>query len=65
MPFFAVRRNCSAAIPPAPQQDVAVNTASSGDDDSAGFVISWQAHLGNASSPVRGQCRFGERACKL
>jgi hypothetical protein len=65
MPFFTVRRNCSAAIPPAPQQDVAVNTASSGHDDRAGFVISLQPHLGNASSPAREQCRLGERACKL
>jgi hypothetical protein len=65
MPFFTVRRNCSAAIPPAPQQDVAVNTASSGQDDRAGIVISLQPHLGNVSSPAREQSRLGERACKL
>jgi hypothetical protein len=62
MPF---RRNCSAAIPPAPRQDVAVNTASSGHDDRAGFVISLQPHLGDASSPAPEQCRLKERACKL
>jgi len=33
MPSFAVRRICSAAIPFAPQQHVALNTPSSGHDD--------------------------------
>jgi hypothetical protein len=65
MPFFTVRRNCSAAIPPAPQQDVAVNTASSGHDDCPGFVISLQPNLSTTSSPAREQCRLGESACKL
>jgi hypothetical protein len=55
MPFY----------PPAPQQDVAVNTASSGHDDRAGSVISLQPRLGNASSQAREQCRLGESACKL
>jgi hypothetical protein len=65
MPSFAIRRNCSAAIPSVPQQDAAVNTASSGHDDRAGSVISLQPRLGNASSQAREQCRLGESACKL
>jgi hypothetical protein len=65
MPSFAVRRNCSAATPSAPQQHVALNTASSGHDDRAGSVLSLQPRLGNASSPARKQCRLGESACKL
>jgi hypothetical protein len=51
MPAFAV--NCSAANPFAPQQHVALNTASSGHDDPARFVISLQPRLGNASSRAR------------
>ena len=57
MPFFTVRRNCSAAIPPAPQQDVAANTLARASPSR------W--HLGNASWRAREQCRLGERACKL
>jgi hypothetical protein len=57
MPFFTVRHNCSAAIPPAPQQDVAANTFARASPSR------WP--LGNASSRAREQCRLGERACKL
>jgi hypothetical protein len=53
MPSFAVRRNCSATISSAPQQDAALNTASSGRDDRPGFVILLQPHLGNSSSRAR------------
>src|SRR6478672_10418271 len=53
MPSFAVRRNCSATISSAPQQDLTLNTAGSGSDDRAGFVILLQPHLGNSSSRAR------------
>ena len=53
MPSFAVRRNRSATISSAPQQDVALNMASSGHDDRAGLVILLQPHPGNASSRAR------------
>jgi hypothetical protein len=57
MPFFTVRRNCSAAIPRAPQQDVAGNTFTR--------ASPFRLPLGNASSRAREQCHLGERACKL
>jgi hypothetical protein len=57
MPFFTVRRNCSAVIPPAPQQHLAANTLARASPSH------W--HLGNASWRAREQCRLGERACKL
>jgi len=53
MPSFAVRRNCSATVPSAPQQDLTLNTAGSGNDDRVGFVILLQPHLGNSSSRAR------------
>jgi hypothetical protein len=53
MQSFAVRRNCSATTSFAPQQHVAVNKANSGHDDRAGFVISLQPRLSNASSRAR------------
>jgi hypothetical protein len=53
MPSFAVRRNCSATVPSAPQQDLTLNTAGSGHDDRVGFVILLQPHLGNSSSRAR------------
>src|SRR6476620_12380785 len=53
MPSFAVRRNCSATVPSAPQQDLTLNTAVSGNDDRVGFVILLQPHLGNSSSRAR------------
>jgi hypothetical protein len=65
MPSFAVRPNCSAAISSAPQQDIAVNTTSSGHDDRAGLVILLQPRFGNASSRARERCRLGARTCRL
>src|SRR5260370_7835698 len=53
MPSFAVRRNRSATNSSAPQQDVALNMASSRHDDRAGLVILLQPHPGNASSRAR------------
>jgi hypothetical protein len=53
MPSLVARRNCNATISSSPLQGVALNTASSGRDDRAGFVILLQPHLGNSSSRAR------------
>jgi hypothetical protein len=61
MPFFTVRRNCSAAIPPAPQQDVAVK-ASPTRDHRVGLVVLLHLQLGNDSLRA---CKFAITRCDL